>query len=278
MKRMILRPKRCTHCTMRRVKKSTYFLWSIYPIIFLTMKPNPIIWILWGMWPYASLRAYRLLLDISREYASTSENHDFPHMILDNIPVRELTESTESRDHTVSQVRSEYERLKWAGVNIILMACNTMHLYTDEIYDESDSETTHISLVDTISEDMLSRWYQKVGILGTLNTLRNQLYSRSLSARGINPITLSDTDTIQAINTIIQKLIGWIPLDRWDHTLLIESAESLRLSGAECIILGCTELPLAYEYITSPLPLIDPLEVSIRKACEIYYRHHSFVF
>ena len=234
------------------------------------MKPTPLIWILWGMWPYASLRAYRLFLEVTHQYAHGG-NHDFPHLILDNIPVRELTESTESRDRTVAQVGTEYQRLKSSGANIFLMACNTMHLYLDEIYDPSSDFCTHISLIDTVSDHVLSKWYTRVGVLGTINTIKSHLYDQALRDRWITPVVLSDKIILQKINRIIQKLIAGYLLTPWDHDILIGALHELERNWAECIILGCTELPIAYENITSSLPLFDPLVLSIEKACMTYY-------
>lgn len=238
------------------------------------MKPTPIIWILWGMWPYASMRAYRLFLEIYHQYANGG-NHDFPHLLIDNIPVRELTESTESRDLTVSQVRLEYVRLQEAWVNIFLMACNTMHLYLDEIYDSDSDICTHVSLIDTVSDHIVSRQYTRVGILGTMNTIKSHLYDQALRDRWITPIVLTDQEMLQKINRIIQKLIAGTPLISWDHDILIQALHDLERAWAQCIILGCTELPLAYQDISYFLPLLDPLLLSIEKICALYYTHLS---
>lgn len=235
---------------------------------------HPIIGILWGMWPYASLRAYRLFLEISHQYANGG-NHDFPHLLIDNIPVRELTDNTESRDLTVSQVRTEYLRLKWAGVNIFLMACNTMHLYLDEIYDPSSDTCMYISLIDTVSDHIVSRQYTRVGILGTMNTIKSHLYDQTLSERWLTPIVLRDQAILQKINSIIQKGISGVSWDVWDKDILIQALQYLEQAWAECLILGCTELPLAYEDIISPLPFFDPLLLSIEKVCTIYYERLS---
>jgi aspartate/glutamate racemase len=64
--------------------------------------------------------------------------------------VRELTDDTSSLDATIEQVRREYLRLKASGATIMLMACNTMHLYVDRLYD-IDASIHHISLIDTMS-------------------------------------------------------------------------------------------------------------------------------
>ncbi|MDI9455038.1 MAG: aspartate/glutamate racemase family protein, partial [Spirochaetota bacterium] len=56
------------------------------------------------------------------------------------------------------------------------------------------------------------------------------------------------------------------PVSREALTILIEEAYKLHERGAEALILGCTELPLALTGETISLPLIDPTVVLARSA------------
>lgn len=231
---------------------------------------SPIIGILGGMWPYASVRCYQLFLEESRHFSWGRNNHDFPHLIIDNIPVRDLTDDLTSLDTTVAQVRSEYLRFRGSGATIILMACNTMHLYLDRIYDPT-REITHISLIDTMSEYLVERKQKQVGILWSINTIRSGLYHRALQERGIIPISLTDDTMLTGINTIISRVISGERLNTDDTQVMQTAVDTLTREWAESIILGCTELPIAFDSFDSPVPLYDPLLISVRDACEQYY-------
>lgn len=229
------------------------------------------IWILWGMWPYASLRCYQLILDESKKFSGTNQNHDFPHILIDNIPVKELTDSVESLEETISAVQSEYEKLRIAGANIFIMACNTMHLYYDKIFDITDW-ISNLSLIDEMTEEITIQWYSNVGILWSLNTIQSGLYQNALMKKWVRWIILDDKYLNKRINDIIRKVIGWDTDFSFQEKSTMEKAISILVERwSTCIILGCTELPIAFAWISSPVPLFDPLCTTIRKACALYY-------
>lgn len=231
---------------------------------------SPIIGILGGMWPYASLRCYQLFLESSRQHSWGRSNHDFPHIIIDSIPVRDLTDDLTSLESTIIQVRDEYLRLRSSGATIMLMACNTMHLYLDRIYDQT-SDVSHISLIDTMSQFLIEKRYKHVGILWSLNTTRSGLYHRALIGRWIIPISLEDDSLLKWINTIIAKTISGEEIDIEDRETMERSVDGLIRDWAECIILGCTELPIAFDGFRAPIPLYDPLQIAVDQACRLYY-------
>lgn len=234
------------------------------------MTPSPIIWILWGMWPYASVRCYKLFLEESRYFSLGRSNHHFPHLIIDNIPVQELTNDLSSLDTTIVQVRGEYLRLRESGVTIVLMACNTMHLYLDRIYD-TDESVMNISLVDTMSNYLIEQGQDHVGILWSINTIRSELYHKVLRNKNITPISLEDHTILKWINMIIGKVISGEKLNMDDTHIMQTAIDNLIDQWAKCIILGCTELPIAFDGFDSPVPLYDPLLISVHEVCRQYY-------
>jgi aspartate racemase len=152
----------------------------------------------------------------------------------------------------------------------MLMACNTMHLYVERFYD-TDASIHHISLIDTMSRYLVWQSQTRVGILWSINTIRNELYHKALRESHIIPISLDDADILRWVNNIIVRVISGEQLDASDTCIMKRAIESLVDKWAECIILGCTELPIAFAGFDSPVPLYDPLLVSVREACRQYY-------
>lgn len=232
---------------------------------------KPLIWVLWGMWPYASLRAYELILNESIKYSKWNRNNDFPHIIIDNIPVKELTNSEESLKETIFYVKNEYKRLKNNGVNIFIMACNTMHLYYDKIFEEED-DIINLSLISETISQIKQDLYKTVGILWTVNTVKSWLYLKILEKEWILWINIDDENILYDINNIIKKIIWWVKiLDDNDSNTLRKSITILQKKWAESIILWCTELPIAFNQLNVDIKLYDPLLITIKKSCEIYY-------
>jgi len=75
-----------------------------------------------------------------------------------------LTNSEESLKETIFYVKNEYKRLKNNGVNIFIMACNTMHLYYDKIFEEED-DIINLSLISETISQIKQDLYKTVGIL-----------------------------------------------------------------------------------------------------------------
>ncbi len=239
------------------------------------MKPNPIIWILWGMWPYASLRAYKILLDMSKSFSGWWSNHDFPHILLDNIPVRALIDGSVDESQTVAQVQSEYRRLIEAWASIILMACNTMHLYSDTIFRNCERNDTYfLSLVWESQKYIQSLWCKKIWILWSKRTLDSGLYEAGFHLSGIDTY-VPKREQRETINHIIESVIGWGNLQSDDIDSMSMIIKSCADAWCESILLACTELPIACIGIESNIPFLDPLEITLRKACAIYYEHLS---
>ncbi len=235
------------------------------------MIKNNIIWVLWGMWPYASLRCYNLLLNLSIKYSKWINNNDFPHIIIDNIPVKDLTRNNENLLETVSFVRNEFLKLKWIWVNIFLMACNTMHLYYNDIF-ETNNDLIILSLINETVTQIKKDWHKIVWILWSTNTIKSSLFQKSLEEKWILWVVIDDDIILENINNIILKIIWWKKdLDSNEINILKKSISILQDKWATWIILGCTELPVVFDLLSTSIKLYDPLIITIEKACKIYY-------
>ncbi len=233
-----------------------------------------LIWILWGMWSYASLRAYKILLDESKKYSRWIKNDDFPHIIIDNIPVKELTNNIISLDETVNYVRDEYIKLKKIWVNIFVMACNTMHLYFEQLFIDINKDITVLSLIYETVKKIENDWHIKVWILWSVSTIKNWLYSNALKKRNLIWIILDNDEILEDLNNIIKNIIWWIvELTQKEKELLSKCVLELEKKWVTAIILWCTELPIAFENLETSIKLYDPLFITLTKACEIYYEN-----
>ncbi|MGN1032052.1 MAG: aspartate/glutamate racemase family protein, partial [Intestinibacter sp.] len=97
---------------------------------------------------------------------------------------------------------------------------------------------------------------KKVGVLATDGTIESGIYEKSLRKQGIEVIYPSSEN-----QKFIMKLIyDYIKSGRddYDDSKLREILEELKEKGAEKIILGCTELPIAFERLGENEDLVDP--------------------
>lgn len=106
---------------------------------------------------------------------------------------------------------------------------------------------------------------KKVGLLAASDTINNQLYHNALNAYGITVIKPNDH---------MQKLVmkGIFKIKSGEFTsgtsYLEEAAQALLDEGAEAIISGCTEVPIALNK-TDAFKLIDATKITANSVIKL---------
>jgi aspartate/glutamate racemase len=110
--------------------------------------------------------------------------------------------------------------------------------------------------------------------LWTVTTIKSWLYWNNLFKEGIKDVYIDDDIMLEKINNIIKKIIWWIKkFDEFDIKVLEKSISILKDKWATGVILWCTELPIAFESLKIDFQLYDPLLLTVKKACKIYYNN-----
>ena len=103
------------------------------------MRQQRLIGIVGGLGPFAHLDFERKLLDAASELVGARRDQDFPQWVLSSIPqTPDRTEAYfgKTDDPTPSLGRS-LERLRGAGADFAVVACNTAHLFLERLREES---------------------------------------------------------------------------------------------------------------------------------------------
>ena len=117
--------------------------------------------------------------------------------------------------------------------------------------------------------DLLRRSFPdvtRVGILATTGTRLTGVWHDMLQAHGLVPVDIPLNRQPQLHDCIYAHADGLKALSRASErvlTILGEMAGELVEAGAEVMILGCTELPIAFEVMPAgvvTIPTIDPME------------------
>lgn len=198
------------------------------------------IWILWGMWPQASIHFYQLLIQKVELSINDPRNQDYPYLILSNIPVPDLIQWQNNKNITINMVRNEAKRLEASWVDFLVMPCNTMHLFKDEIM-----KWIHIpflSMIDCVIKRVQKLKIKRVWLLGSTTTMRSQLYISPIQNLWIQ-VNIPQENTHETISHIIQNYISW-KISKNDIQYLESCCHELEKGWVEAIILWCTELPL----------------------------------
>ena len=171
---------------------------------------------------------------------------------------------------------AQVTQLAALGAGAVGIPCNTAHAprIFKQIQAELSAANCEVLLLHMIEE--VGRFLQdrlpgvkQIGVLSTTGTYRAGVYVDVLVPLGFTavlpPFSLQTEKIHPAIYdpTYGLKACGVVTNQARDN--LLAGTDALQAAGAEAIILGCTELPLAFDELsTAGLPLIDPTLILAR--------------
>ncbi|MDI9637411.1 aspartate/glutamate racemase family protein [Geitlerinema splendidum] len=146
------------------------------------------------------------------------------------------------------------ERLAKAGAQGLMLCANTMHMYADQVEAATGLPVIHIA--HAVAEEIKRRGMSKVLLLGTKYTMEMPFYSDILQGYGIEVMIPDDADRAMVHARIFEELTKDVFTEstREDYRAVMRKAMD---NGAECVILGCTEIPLLFDGHAIPLPGLD---------------------
>jgi aspartate racemase len=154
--------------------------------------------------------------------------------------------------------------LESAGAQGLVLCTNTMHKVAAAIEGAVDIPLLHIA--DPTAAQIKRQGLRKVGLLGTRFTMEQDFYRDRVEGKyGIEVIVPEAADRDIVHRVIYEELcLGKIDdASRMEYRRIIRK---LADSGAEGIILGCTEISLLVEAGDSPVPLFDTTAVHASSA------------
>lgn len=223
--------------------------------------------ILGGMGPQASCELYRLINQLSCGYGRITRNSDFPHILINSLPVPDLIASENEKRQAISMVNQGALALARAGATDIFMSCNTMHAYQKEIVRGLNAKFH--SLIDIVAEVAAHR-ARKVLILGSNTTLAEGLYQNALARRGVDycvPDTRLVNDSVEIILATIAQCVTPELRQRFVGRVHEAAAKD---PAIDTILLGCTELPLVFPLELGHFRILSSLHVMAHRILDIH--------
>ena len=182
--------------------------------------------------------------------------HMHPTIVMSSVPMALSLPGYESGNHKiVAQVLSEgVELVAKAGADFFVCPDNTAHIVLEPIAAELPIPGLHIA--DVVCQEIMSHGWKRVGLLGTKYTMTGPVYERALAQRGLERL-VPDEPVREQLNTAIFDELCQSIFNAETTQRFVDAIEDLKARGAECVILGCTEIPLIVSETNSPLPVLD---------------------
>jgi aspartate racemase len=158
------------------------------------------------------------------------------------------------------------ESLKKSGVDGIILCANTAHLFADKLQEAIQLPIIHIG-VET-AKAVNKQGFKKVGLLGTKFTMEMDFYRKKLEEHGLEVLIPEKQETRDLIQYVVKEELGRGVIKSTSKEKFISVVNDLIQEGAECIILGCTEIPLLISQTDFMIPVFDTTIIHSQAAVE----------
>ncbi len=158
------------------------------------------------------------------------------------------------------------ENLEKAGADFIVICTNTMHKLADDIQSQVHIPILHIA--DATARQVINAGMKKICLLGTRFTMEENFYKGRLTDKFDLEVIIPGENDRTVIHRVIydELVLGQIRAESRENYLSI--INKMVSSGAEGIILGCTEIGLLVKQEDCPIPLFDTTIIHAQAAVE----------
>ena len=165
---------------------------------------------------------------------------------------------------------SAAQSVEKAGADFVLICTNTMHKLADTIQSRIGIPLLHIA--DATAEKVKQAGVQRVGLLGTRFTMEEDFYRGRLAHQFGLQVMIPDENDRATVHRIIYEEICVGLIRPESKAQLAGIMNRLVESGAQGIILGCTELGLLLDAGDTRVPLFDTTRLHALAAVEYALR------
>ncbi len=197
--------------------------------------------IIGGIGPESTVDYYRGIISLYREL---SGDGNYPAICINSVNMTEMLSyvSNENYDALISLMLASLEELARAGAELAAIASNTPHIVFDEV--STRSPLPLVSIVEAAGEKAKSLGIRKALLVGTAFTMRSSFYRDCFSRHSI-PLLVPSPEEQELIHGIIfPELEEGIVIPEKKAALLGICKRIIAQEQADCVVLGCTELPL----------------------------------
>jgi len=181
---------------------------------------------------------------------------------LDFHPIAQL-ELLERWEELAAILIATVARLEKAGAEFVIMASNTAHKVAGAVLASTHIPLLHIA--DATAEEVVKDGVSTVGLLGTRFVMEQDFYAQKFEEHGIRVLIPDAAQRNYVHNVIYSELcVGKLVPDSKEELRRI--ILGLQRSGADAVVLACTELPLLIHAENTQARLFDTMALHVKKA------------
>ena len=216
--------------------------------------------IIGGMGPMATADLFMKLI----QFTAAAKDAEHMHILVDNNPKTpdRTAAIVHGAESPLPYLIASGKRLETAGADFLLIPCITSHYFLDDLTRELQIPV--MSIIEETAKYLQAQCIKKVVVLATDGTRISCVFDKGFSAYGIEILYPCEAAQ-KALMDVIYKGIK-AGSATWNMDPLNSEVEKMLAEGAEAVILGCTELPLAAVKYGIAGKLINPTDLLARAA------------
>ena len=220
--------------------------------------------ILGGMSAASTQTYYRELCRLVRERLGGLHSPELLIRSLD-FAVIEAAQAASDWDGAGKILNREALALERGGADFIVLATNTMHKVADQMMQGVGIPLLHIA--DATAAAINRQGLKRPGLMATAFTMEQDFYTARLRAAGLEPVIPDAADRAETHRIIYEELCreGVKPESEQAYRGI---AGRLVDRGADCLILGCTEVGMLLNAGNVSVPVFDTTLVHCEAAVE----------
>jgi aspartate racemase len=231
------------------------------------MKNNKKIGIIGGVGPQSTDFIYQKIIQFSQSKYNAKDNADYPRLVIESVPVPDFISNKDNIKEAKEMLIAATKSLSDSGVTKLCIGSNTVHILLEEL--SKHTEVPFLSMIELVADNCVNKGFKKVGILGTPVLINSGLYKKELEKKSIEVINPTK-EQLEVVENIIRGVISGTDNEEYKAEYL-EVLDDVFNKGAQAVILGCTELPLAVNYEALGNRTINSDEVLAEGIVDYYY-------
>lgn len=168
-----------------------------------------------------------------------------PPIIISSVPLpykieKDLIMKNKGAKRYIPFLIHEAQRLEKSGADFLVMPCNSLHIFIEEI--RNSVTIPVLSIIEETIKFIKENNFKKVGIVSTSATIKNKLYENALKENDVSYETPDDLQQ-EKMGQFIHNLVMGQQRNK-DREGLIEIINDFENRQVDCVLLACTDLQL----------------------------------
>lgn len=218
--------------------------------------------ILGGMSAASTQTYYRQLCELTRQQLGGLHS---PELLIRSLDFARIEQLQASGQWAAAGeiLNAEAHALARGGAGFIVLATNTMHKLADIMMKDVAVPLLHIA--DATAERIVASGLRAPGLIATAFTMEQQFYRQRLETAGLQPLIPDNDDRARVHHIIYDELCKDITTTA-SREAFEQVAERLVAQGADCMILGCTEVGMLLNPRNVSVPVFDTTQIHCEAA------------